>query len=460
MTRVFLIFLFVSSACFGQTDQKITVEQLKEDINLLKKKIQTLHPNLYLYSSKDIIDNCFDSLYLTVKESLTELVFYRHITIISSIIKDGHSIILPSSNTTSFHNENSLFFPFKLKLISGSLFVEMVLTDSTTISEGSEILSINGIGTNKMLKELMERQVRDGYNETYPAWIIDNYFREFYSYIFGHPDEFRIEYKSNDIRRSTIVKALKKDRINANKIIRYPLKINVRKPKEGILFTENLQGNVATLTIKDFHKEVLEDEYKQDFRKEIKRAFGQLHQTGIQNLILDLRNNQGGDVEYGVYLLSFLLQEDFTYIDQYSKVAAGPDFQLIKTRGEATGVHHPAASTFKGQLYVLINGGSFSNSGIVSTILKKYNRAIFIGTETGGNNKVLAGDVTEYNLPNTKIHFEIPTRRYMLRESLPLTGHGTIPDYEIPDNINDVLANKDTQMDFALKIIREKSSGK
>ena len=239
--------------------------------------------------------------------------------------------------------------------------------------------------------------------------------------------------------------------------LKYPDQVTIHKPKDGITFSMQPDQHNACLTIKDFHKEVLKKEYKQDFKTEISNAFNLIAENRIQQLIIDLRNNQGGDLEYGVYLLSYLLDEPFRILDQYYKVGADEtNDELVKTNGEESGIHACKENRFKGKVYVLINGGSFSNSGIVASALKIHNRAIFIGSETAGNNKVLAGYTKELNLPATNIYVEIPTRQFMLYEKLPLSGHGTMPDHMITPTIEDIMANRDPVKEFTLRLINEK----
>lgn len=456
MSKIFIILLFISSITFEQTEKKYSVDELISDIAFLKLKLQSNHPNLYLYTNKQILNKAFDSLTNSIKVPMSELEFYNHIAIICSIIKDGHTMILPSNNLISYHNASSNFLPYKFKLLNNSLFVEMVLTSNTTISEKAEIIKINSIDTKTILHQLAERQVRDGYNETYPNWIIDSYFREYYSFIFGHPLQFLIEYKVSNIIETATVSATSKDSINYFKQLKYPNKTGLKLQNEGIVYRENPNENFATLTIKDFHKSELKKKYKQDFKTSIQNAFQRLNNSKIQNLIIDLRNNQGGDIEYSVYLLSYLLQDTFRVVEQYYRVSNAFNYQLVKTNGKELGWHQPNLINFKGQLYVLINGGSFSNSGIVTAVLKQHNRAQFVGTETGGNNKVLAGYIDEFTLPNTKIRINIPTKQFMLNETLPLTGHGTKPDFEINETIDDILANRDTQKEYVIKLINDK----
>ena len=457
LLTIFLLTGNILGQSIHEEEPSFSVEQLKNDLQYLRKNIEDKHPNLYLYTSKKELDIVFDSLLNGITKPLTTLEFYRHITVISSIIKDGHTIILPGSKTTTYYNKNSRFLPYHFVILNNRLFADMVCTGDNSIMEGAEILSINNVGSGEIIKQLCCRQVRDGNNQTYPTWILSSYFREYYSYIFGHPNQFIITYKQNDKTETATVDACFKDSINYYRQLKYPDKSNQRKPNEGLQFRVTPDNSFATLTIKDFHKEILKKEYHQDFEEEISRYFEELNKKGIANLILDLRDNQGGDISYGAFLLSYLLDKEFTIVQDYFKVdKSKTDFQLTKTNGEAAGIHKTKDAVFKGNLFVLINGGSFSNSGIVSSCLKRYNRAIFIGEETGGNNKVLAGYTDDRFLPNSGIQIQIPTRQFLLDGSSPLSGHGTIPDYPLQSEITSILSNKDKVMSFAIDLIEKK----
>jgi C-terminal processing protease CtpA/Prc len=201
---------------------------------------------------------------------------------------------------------------------------------------------------------------------------------------------------------------------------------------------------------------VLRKVYDQNFEDVIGGYFNELNDKKTENLILDLRNNQGGDISNGTFLLSHLMDTSFRNIEAYYKVDnSQSNFALKKTYGESLGNHEPKQKVFKGKLFVIINGGSFSNSGIVAACLKKYNRAVFIGEETGGNSKVLAGNADDYYLPNTDILIEIPTKQYMLGETVSLTGRGIMADYPFQPSLKDILENIDSTLNFTYEIMNK-----
>jgi hypothetical protein len=435
----------------------VQVDKLKEDLLFLRKKLEVNHPNLYLYTAQQEIDKLFDSLYRTITEPLTVSGFYKHISCISSVIKDGHTIILPADKTTEYHNKHSPFLPYHFTIVENRLFIDMTCTNDTSITDGDEILSINNVSSAEIIQTLMTRQIRDGYNLTYPLWILNNFMREYYSFIFGHPETYSIRYVHNNHIDSTTIKGILKDSIYYYRKQKYPSRIIEKKPKDGLTIRFAPDNKYAILTIKDFHNDVLRKTYEQNFEKVIDNYFAEINDKRTANLILDLRNNQGGDISNGTFLLSYLLDTSFKNIDWYYKVdKSQANFTLKKAAGESLGYHEPKQTVFKGNLLVLINGGSFSNSGIVAACLKKYNRAVFIGEETGGNNKVLAGDAEGFYLPSSNILIEIPTKQYLLDATLPPAGRGTTADYTINADLWSIINNTDSVMNFAVDLIQKK----
>ncbi len=451
MKRIFqCLFLLLCGWPVAGQSSKFSPTELKADLHYLHDKLKAQHPGLYLYSSRQTIDQLFDSLQNDLADSLTETQFYHHLSCISSVIKDGHTILLPRR---SHHDKNSRFLPYHFAVINQTIYVDQVCTSDTRIPEGAEITRINDLNATTLLDQLMERQIRDGHNSTYPTWILGNYLREYYAFNFGHHDQFEIGYRVNGETATATIAALPKDSIYRYRQQRYPNKIFTKQPGDGIQLQIGANNEYALLTIRDFHNEVLQDEYKQHFSKTIRNYFRKILDSKTTNLILDLRNNQGGDVENGVMLLSYLFKKPFKVLEGYACV--NKNGSLKPCGGPALGSHNPNANGFNGNLYVLVNGGSFSNSGIVASCLKAYNRAIFIGEETGGNPHVINGDSKDIELPNTGIYAEIPTKQYIIRNTAANNGRGIFPDHSIKPTIQDLLRGVDTALAFTVGLIRK-----
>jgi len=438
-----ILYLLSLHIAFAQTkafdaSRLYSVPQLQADFKQLRHQLEQKHVNLYLYTPKPAMDRFFDSLYNTIDAPLTGLQFYALITPLSSVIKNGHSYVLPAETERNYYNKQAVFLPLHITWIDGRMYADMNCSNNATLHDGDEILAINNTSAATIMQAMLTRQVRDGNNTTYPVWILNNWFREYYSYVYGHPLAYTLTYKTgNGKTAETTIWALSKDSIKHYQQQRYATRLPAQGSK-GITLAFNADTTLATLTIKTFDSDELKETYGQDFKTTMQDYFSQLSHHHITKLILDLRNNQGGDPQNGITLLSHLLSQPFEMIQE------GPS---------STGINQPVKNNYTGKLVVLINGGSFSNTGMVCACLQANNRGIFVGEEAGGNNCILSGDTETFILPNTHIMFEVATKTYLLSSTRQNTGHGVIPAYTITPTIQDIINGHDVVMSEAVRVI-------
>lgn len=463
MKKALLLFTLIYSAlCFGQTIP-FSPAQVQEDLQYLHQQLKKHHPNLYVYASKAQLDSTIAAMIKEADHPMSEQELYAHITRLSAIIKDGHTLFFPASTSLEYHNNQSLFFPFKVFYHGDKLYVELNCSLSDEIANGTEIVSINGLPAEQVIQFCLDRMMRDGHNLNYPIWILNQYFAEYYSYFYGYPSEFLLELKtSGGENRSVTVAALPKAKIREIRAARFPNRVTARglnqEPGTGILLKIDILRSIATLSIRDFDSDVLKTVYQQDFKKTIGYLFTQIQQAQIKHLIIDLRGNQGGNLENGTFLLSHLLPEKFKVVEQFNVVknpeAATEQERNALKKGRGTQLNPPQAKPFLGPIYLLVNGGSFSNSGIVSSAFRHYQRGKIIGEETGGNKSVICGWEEAVTLPFSKISVYIPTRQFLIRDRVTNNGHGVIPDFIVRPTIQELANGKDEVLDFTLNLIQ------
>jgi C-terminal processing protease CtpA/Prc len=191
--------------------------------------------------------------------------------------------------------------------------------------------------------------------------------------------------------------------------------------------------SAALLTIASFQQE-------SDYESFLAQAFKRLREARIRTLIIDLRNNGGGEDEYGAMLVSYLASEPFAYYrslqaksDHFAAARYAPDgfdasgFAKRLTRGAdkmfyvGTEFHpglrmqQPQRDHFDGAVYVLINGLTGSAAVECSAIIHALGRGIFVGEETGGGyGHNSSGDSLDLVLPNSRLRVRIPVTRYSL----------------------------------------------
>lgn len=435
---------------------KYSPEQLKEDFTVLRDKLENNLANLYLYNSVERMNFVFDSLYQNINQPMTDMEFYSYITQLISIIKDGHNYFYPDPIVTHYFNKHRKFIPYHLSWHNNKLMVDKQCTPDSSVIIGSEILEINGLDTKYIYNELFRRQVRDGYNETYPIWILNHFFREYYSYIFGHPETFNIKYKTTEgIVKNVIVDALTKE--NMVCYLGSSLYPDPKKEK-GVEYQFDESIQTGFLKVKSFDRSMYRKKFHQRYLQEIRKAFYEIKRDNIENLVLDLRNNQGGNFEYGQFLLSYLLKEPFHLIERTNAVKGYDKNRLKKGICYGTKLTKIKRNAYHGKLYVLINGGCFSNCGIVVSDLSFYNRGILIGEETGGNKSILSGNVgfePVTVLPNTSIHCDPVNHQIEINSKIENNGHGTLPNYTVIPSISDIINSSDVIKTFTYKLILE-----
>ncbi len=433
-----------------------SVAEMVADIRYYQAQLDRKHPNAYLYTSKKDLDAFFDSLIQSIRAPMTETAFFDLFSLANSRIRDGHTHIFPSEAAMDYHFAHSKFLPLKIKWVDGKMYAIQVYSDNPALKPGAEIVGINGIPAADIHHHLMERQIRDGYNTTYPAWILNSWFAQYYSFHYGHPDEFLIRFNTAHGVDSVRLPALLQDSIAMYRRTRYKERTSPDYKGQGITLHLEPGTKTAVLSIRDFHKDVLRKKYGQHFRQAIRNCFQTIENESVEHLILDLRDNQGGDAD-GAFLLSYLIDRPFRNVESLSVVRKNRGDGESRTRrvySSDLGLRSPQARPFRGKLYVLINGGSFSNSGMVCSSLRCYTDCIFIGEETGGNAQVLSGSANYSSLPNTRLKIMVPTLQYCLRNVGSNTGHGTMPDFTVTQSVADLQSGTDNVLNFTHTLIQ------
>ncbi len=123
-------------------------------------------------------------------------------------------------------------------------------------------------------------------------------------------------------------------------------------------------------------------------------------------------------------------------------------------------VYLPKSPGFKGKLYLLIDENVASAGSHFASLVKAYAKNVtIVGIETVGGYYGHNGHMSLiYELPHSKIKTKFSIV-YVVQDA-PVKadqpeGRGIIPDYTVWEGYNDFMENKDTQMAFVLKLIRE-----
>lgn len=158
----------------------------------------------------------------------------------------------------------------------------------------------------------------------------------------------------------------------------------------------------------------------------------------IRGLILDLRNNGGGDFEAAVSIAAVFLEDK----DVVSSVDADGNKEV--RRAESSG------GSFKLPMVVLVNKDSASASEILAGALHDNNRALLVGEKTYGKGLVQ----TVFPLPDGGA-LKLTTQKYFTPQGTDINQIGIMPDFKVE---NDSASDKDRQLERAVEVMTQQLS--
>lgn len=452
--------------------KKYSVAQILKDIDHTEKYLTKFHPDPYRYISKDSLHDFIADIKSKIDTPLTEMQIRFYIKRIVAKIGCGHTDVAASKKyTKAIAKLNRPILPLNTFIAdSNKLYVLNNLSKDTTIKTGDEILSIDNRPVSTIFKTLFSVYTSDGYNETYKKQGIRyNWFKYYYSFCYG----FRLEYQVKLKHKDNSISNYKLAAISSLKdTLILPKKDSVailRKIKTCSYSIINDDKPVALLDINSFKGK----HWYRFFRK----SFKDIKQKNIQHLVIDLRDNGGGQINDGLNLLSYLIHETiYLPFDRKSNLMVfNPKYKMNfgsritpfffctmmpqwpkKGRLRHYFITLPKKNkAFKGQVYVLTNGKSFSMSGVTASYLKYKANAITIGEETGGNitgsNAVISGKIL---LPNSHIQVFIPMYHIYHDIDVKNEGKGLIPDYQTQYSKEDILNGIDLDLIKVLELVK------
>lgn len=462
---------FLSSVQFLKAQETFTLTQLKADFSLFEQALQEAHPGLYRYNSKAHIDSLFAKTNGLIDRKMSQQEFYKLLLPLVVQIKCGHTKFHPDSNwSTNFYYNTEKVFPLRLFFQDKKAYAIGNYEETNSIPAGSEVLVINGTSVSDIMDKMLNSFCSDGNNTTFKYIEMSHYFSAYYANLVEGPDTFTVKYQNGQGIAETKIPSVSHEKIEQYE--KHLDEVANNTPLNRINFREN---ETALLSIPSFW-EGTGKKYKQF----LKNSFEAINQKKVKNLIIDLRNNEGGIDRRGSLLLSYLMNREFNYYDRlevttrkkysFAKQARLPGFygiyrHLISKENDGSyrwnhnknlKVQKPQKNNFSGNVYVLINGASFSVTAEFAAVTHFLKRATFIGEETGGsyygNN---SGTFVIVTLPNSKLNVGIPMVAYYTAVSgYPFNDQGVVPDYKVEPTVNQILSGEDPVLNFCTKLIQ------
>lgn len=225
---------------------------------------------------------------------------------------------------------------------------------------------------------------------------------------------------------------------------------------------------------------------------QLEKILDWIGQCTSANMIIDLRNNAGGEPEVMNRLLACFAQQplnrqrgghlfvkkqgpfeslrysenhtkDEVLFSDYIQQEGKPGYYCFDTTKASICIMPDSNHQYTGRVYVLTNGNSMSCATIFPSVLVRNRRGVSVGRETGSAyHYITAMEMALICLPNTQRTIEIPMVKVVFDTTVCARtpwGRGLLPDYELPLTYNEITMGADGETDvmleYALQLIAD-----
>ena len=482
-----ILFLFVSilnldAITFDRLEyKKFTPRELQKDIDYLFRKFEEIHPNIFLNIPKQDAVRLKEELKNQITLPLTKAEFIKLISpFFMSFVKDGHNYWYEP-----FKDEWEYFllnggsgFPFEINIEGDKVLIGNSLNNTEQL-KGTTILDINGIDINIIISKM--RTLYNPECKPFQDIGIESSFRQWLWVLYHFDREFEISYIKNSIDTLKVtVTGIGKSQIER------PIEVTDVK-NQGTNWAFELKtigdSNVGIITSKAFAGDW------DNYIKFLDDCFLKIQDENVKDLILDFRENMGGNSKYGDKLMEYITEKQYSFFEKIDHKISREFKQFEKKKLKFKWynyLYYPIfirqdewrkkiftskkgtliesnylpqkpkdnRLKFKGDLYLLTSNKTYSSANLFTAGFKCYNIGTVIGMPTG-EPTMFTGDWLKVEMPNTKIGVAISKRAYIL--ACPQDDlNGISPDILVTESSDDKVKGIDTVLKYTFNLILNK----
>ena len=435
---IVLVFTLALVGCSGDKTPEQSVEVINAiaDLDELIEAAERIHPDLYKYSTKEAFENEVAAAKAGFKTG-DQVEFYQLVAPVFASLNDGKTIIEPLSDYFKFQvNSGDRFFPFQVKLNNRKLTLDVSFIGAQDVPSQAEVVSINGVSIDDLYAE-MTRYISGLTQAEKESGLVKEFHRLYYV-LYGTSETFDIEYKTDEGTETATIAGAGIDNIELQ-----PL------PEVQTHSYEEIEDGVGLIKLYKF------DGFS-TFKRFMEATFVKLEENPIDTLIIDVRDNIGGNTDYTKYLMSYITDQPFRlYGSIEAKISDEvliSDTYMRDNFSDQVGDTIPAefneesrpfedVKPFEGDVYVLIDNKTYAAASEFAAVVKDYKVATLVGHETASNP---SGFKSIHLVVSTNLNTRLAVPyQYFMRPSEEDFGKGVTPDVEVEvDALDYVLENK------------------
>ncbi|HSX58983.1 MAG TPA: S41 family peptidase [Tahibacter sp.] len=421
----FFTALFAPMFAAVATAATLTPRQWHEDLAAARAAIAATHPDLAHSTSAAAVDHGFARVERQLRRPLDVDAGWRVLAALNPLFADAHLCVCYDDWRTEVRGllaDGGGVFPFAVDAdADGRLVVTRWLGGAATPLAGARIAAINGVPADRIAAELLARVHGD--TPRFRAGVLSQRFAFYYWKVFGAPAQFDVAF--GDGARLRVAA----DRRGNGDIAGAP-------SFESAFSLTLLPSRAAVLRIDTFAWP--DKEQVAAFHRD---AFARLRDAGVDTLVIDVRNNGGGNDDQWIdAVLPYLATQPYQWASRYRKKI----IEKFRKDGETAGAvvdgrierviepqpGHPLR--FRGKTYVLVGRGTYSSAVLFANVMQDYGFATLAGTGDAARARQ-SGGVQRVVLPHSKLVMSVP--RFILERPSGAAGPALVtPGIAVEDD--------------------------
>ncbi|MGV8150038.1 MAG: S41 family peptidase, partial [Alkaliphilus sp.] len=420
----------------------ITPKEMIEDLNQLKSDLLTVHPSTIDGFSEETIV-VFEKAFEEAKQSMQITNFRRIVSEVLATLGDSHTNAMMWSNR----------LPTTLRLIENRWYV----ISCYYFGAGSEVISIGGMPMAEIFqkgKRIISHENQYWYTTLLESFIVQRLFLSKIGVAMQNGHVEVVTEKDDMITKITFdLSYCWRD-------------LDPRERENDLDFVTCPEGNDA---FKYFINEeasyclfvLSSSQYDRAYKAFLKQMLQDMKTYEVENMIIDLRGNTGGNSSVVVEFLRYI---DIRTYSVHKKMLVRLSDAAQKRRGYLgnSGLFSVSLEKmknrifeqlkFNGSIYVLIDNATYSAGSDFATTLSDNKLATTIGRRTGGR-PTSYGDLLSFQLNHSTIFYSISHKQFIRASKEKRYDDALYPDYEVIYTIEDILEGRDLDMKKALELI-------
>ena len=383
-------YITLVSMSYAESDEIVyTKAEAEEDLNYIIKCMERVHP-LYINGISDDVKKCLDKEINSYDDTVTSYEIWRSAAKVLHSTGAAHDMVSPS-------------FP-----------LHYLVDYINKTKNGYTVVKVNGMTTEEIFSE--NNDLFSYESDEWGIYSLEDCLKtiEGLKFVGFDTNKFEFVYLTKENKEEVVSYSIGDfyDYETAFEMINNEAE---DIPTYSCVIDKDDDYSVLTLDSCDYDKE---------FREFLYNFFEDTTKADIDNVIVDLRNNSGGNSMVANEFILYLNYNDFKTPGGVYRL--GPCMMNFDSSVEK--IKHYDEMLFDGNLYVLTSSKTFSSGTLFAEFIQDNGFGKVVG-EPCGNMPAGYGDVVVFQTPNSILSFQLCTK-YFERIDTSKSNEPLMPDIE------------------------------